>query len=130
MGQQVLLEIRRNGESLPVVPVEDLESKKVQRFVRLAGAVVHVITPRLGLMLFYAGPGVYLPYAAAGSSFSRVGRRGRSGNAKVVVLELDGQPIADLDDFIAASTAPRDGHLPTWSSGTSTCLTHHPLPRA
>ena len=109
VGQRVTLDIYRNGDAITVeVPVEDLESQKVQRFVRLAGSVLHDITPELRRRLYYQGDGVYLPYADAGSSFSRLGARERNGNSKVVILEIDGQPVKNLRDFIAASKGIAD----------------------
>lgn len=46
VGESVTLEVYRNGENLKLdVPVEDLEAKKVRRFVRFGGAVFHDITP-------------------------------------------------------------------------------------
>ena len=109
--QDVTLEIYRNGEPMTVkVPVEDLELKKVRRFVRFAGSVFHDITPKLRRLLHFEGNGVYLPHADAGSSFARVGARERGGgNSKVVILEINGKQIAHLDDFIDACMAISDG---------------------
>ena len=91
------------------IPVEDLEMKKVRRFVRFAGAIFHEITPQLRRLMYFEADGVYLPYADAGSSFSRVGIRERSGNSKVVVLEINGRAIRVLDDFIDACAEISDG---------------------
>ena len=91
------------------VPVEDLELKKVRRFVRFAGSIFHDITPNLRRMLYFEADGVYLPHADAGSSFSRVGMRERNGNSKVVILEINGQPIQRLEDYIAACKGIFDG---------------------
>ena len=110
VGKSVTLEIYRNGENLKLdVPVEDLEAKKVRRFVRFGGAVFHDITPQLRRMLFLEADGVYLPHAAAGSSFSRVGLQERSGNSKVVILDINGKQIRNLDDFIEACETITDG---------------------
>ena len=49
------------------------------------------------------------PHADAGSSFSRVGMRERNGNSKVVILEINGQPIQRLEDYIAACKGIFDG---------------------
>lgn len=108
--KSVTLDIYRNGEALTVeVPVEDLELKKVHRFVRFAGSIFHDITPNLRGMLYFGADGVYLPYADAGSSFSRVGMRERNGNSKVVILELNGRQIQNLNDFIDACAEISDG---------------------
>lgn len=110
VGENVTLDIYRNGENLKLdVPVEDLEAKKVQRFVRFGGAVFHDITPQLRRILFLEADGVYLPYADAGSSFSRVGLQERNGNSKVVILDINGKQIRNLDDFIEACKTITDG---------------------
>ena len=110
VGKSVNLDIYRNGENLSLdVPVEDLEAKKVSRFVRFGGAIFHDITPRLRGMLFLGADGVYLPHAVAGSSFSRVGVQERNGNSKVVILDINGKQIRSLDDFIEACKAITDG---------------------
>ena len=102
-GKNVTLDVYRNGVAVTVeVFVEDIELKKVRRFVRFAGSVFHDITPQLRHLLYFEADGVYLPHADAGSSFSRVGIRERSGNSKVVVLEINGRAIRNLDDFISA----------------------------
>lgn len=110
VGQHVMLDIYRNGEAMSVeMPVEDLELKKIRRFVRFAGSIVHDITPSLRRMLYFEADGVYLTHADAGSSFSRIGLRERNGNSKVVILEINGQPIRDLDGFVDACEEISDG---------------------
>ncbi|MCZ6681287.1 MAG: trypsin-like peptidase domain-containing protein [Candidatus Poribacteria bacterium] len=110
VGGHVSLDIYRNGEAMTIeVPVEDLEMRKVRRFVRFGGSVFHDITPQLRRMLYFEADGVYLPHADAGSSFSRVGIRERNGNSKVVILEINGQAIRSLDDFISACAEISDG---------------------
>ena len=110
VGESVNLNVYRNGENLSLdVPVEDLESKKVRRFVRFGGAIFHDITPKLRRTLFLDADGVYLPHAVAGSSFSRVGVQERNGNSKVVILDINGKQIRNLDDFIEACQMITDG---------------------
>ena len=110
VGKSVNLNVYRNGENLSLdVPVEDLESKKVRRFVRFGGAIFHDITPKLRRTLFLDADGVYLPHAVAGSSFSRVGVQERNGNSKVVILDINGKQIRNLDDFIEACKTITDG---------------------
>ena len=110
VGKNVTLNIYRNGDNLSLdIPVEDLEAKKVRRFVRFGGAVFHDITPQLRRILFLEADGVYLPHAVAGSSFSRVGLQERNGNSKVVVLDINGKQIRNLDDFIEACKTITDG---------------------
>ena len=110
VGRTVMLDIYRNGEAMSVeMPVEDLELKKIRRFVRFAGSIVHDITPSLRRMLYFEADGVYLTHAVAGSSLSRIGLRERNGNSKVVILEINGRPIRALDDFIDACKEISDG---------------------
>ena len=110
VGKEVTLDVYRNGENLSLkVPVENLEKKKVQRFVRFGGAVFHDITPQLRRLLYLEADGVYMPHAAAGSSFSRVGVQERNGNSKVVILDVNGKQIRNLDDFIEACQTITDG---------------------
>lgn len=110
VGQDVSLNIYRNGENLNInVPVEDLEEKKVERFVRFGGGVFHDITPHLRGLLYLGADGVYLPHASPGSSFSRVGVQERNGNSKVVILNINGKQIRNLDDFIEACETITDG---------------------
>lgn len=110
VGRSVMLDIYRNGAAMSVeMPVEDLELKKIRRFVRFAGSIVHDITPSLRRMLYFEADGVYLTHAVAGSSFSRIGLRERNGNSKVVILEINGRPIRVLDDFIDACKEISDG---------------------
>ena len=110
VGESVNLNVYRNGDNLSLdVPVEDLESKKVRRFVRFGGAIFHDITPKLRRTLFLDADGVYLPHAVAGSSFSRVGVQERNGNSKVVILDINGKQIRNLDDFVEACESITDG---------------------
>ena len=110
VGKSVNLDIYRNGENLSIdIPVEDLEAKKVTRFVRFGGAILHDITPQLRRILFLEADGVYLPHAERGSSFSRVGVQERNGNSKIVILDINGKQIRNLDDFIEACKSITDG---------------------
>ena len=110
VGQEIQLNIYRNGEMVQIeVPVEDLEQKKIRKFVRFGGAIFHEITPKLRHLLYFDIDGVYMSYAEAGSSFSQAGRRERSGNSKIVILEINGQRTQNLADFIAACQTIQDG---------------------
>ena len=110
VDETVGLEIYRNGEQTTIeVPVEDLELKKVRRFVRFAGAMFHDITLDLRRLLYFEAEGVFLPHTDKGSSFSRVGMREQNGNSKVVIQELNGKVIRNLDDFIRSCNGISDG---------------------
>ena len=128
-GGNVTLDIYRNGKAVTVeVFVEDIELKKVRRFVRFAGSVFHDITPQLRHLLYFEADGVYLPHADAGSSFSRVGIRERSGNSKVVVLEINGRAIRILTIYQCLCGVFRAVSIPMCSSETSIVLTAHQPP--
>ena len=49
------------------------------------------------------------PTPSAGSSFSRVGVQERNGNSKIVILDINGKQIRNLDDFIEACKSITDG---------------------
>ena len=108
----VSLEIYRNGENIVVdIPVENLEHRKLDRFARFSGSIFHDITPELRRLLYFEANGVYLPHAEAGSSFSMLGRRERNGNSKIVIQEMNGHQIVNLDSFIqACQKIPNGAH--------------------
>ncbi len=111
VGQTVQLQVYRNGAPLQCeVPVENLEHQKVSEFLLFAGAVFHDITPRLRRVLYFDDEGVFMSFADPGSSFSRIGQLARSGNAKVVVQEINGMPIRHLSDMVTACNQIQDGH--------------------
>ena len=64
---------------------------------------------KLRRILFLEADGVYLPHAERGSSFSRVGVQERNGNSKIVILDINGKQIRNLDDFIEACKTITDG---------------------
>ena len=112
VDNSISLEVYRNGENIVVdVPVENLEQRKISRFARFSGSIFHDITPKLRRLLYFEANGVYLPQADAGSSFSMLGQRERNGNSKVVIQEINGHQIADLDSFIqACQEIPNGAH--------------------
>ena len=110
VDQTVRLDVYRNGKLVPIeVLVDDLEKQKVRKFVRFGGAIFHEITPQLRHLLYVDIDGIYMSFSEAGSSFSQVGRRDRSGNSKIVILEINGNPTKNLADFIVACQNIQDG---------------------
>ena len=111
VGQTVVLEIFRSGQPLRInVYVEDIEKKKIRRFVRFAGAIFHDITPQLRRVYDFSGDGINMSFAADGSSFSQLGYRDKENRFfRVIVSEFDGRPIKNLDDFIKVCAGIHDG---------------------
>jgi hypothetical protein len=110
VGKTVEAEFYRNGVLKRArLSVADLEAAKIDRFVRFAGGVFHDITPKMRWFHDYEGEGVYMPCADEGSSFSRVGYRDdEDGIYAVVIKEINGRPIRNLDEFIAACAGLED----------------------
>ena len=111
VGKTVSIELYRNGLKKEVsVKVQDLEKIKIRRFVRFAGGTFHDIKPRMRWYHDYHESGVYLAYADQGSSASKLGRCDReTQNMAVIVKEINGRPVRNLDDFIAVSASLADG---------------------
>ena len=111
VGESVTVDVFRNGAAVEVaVPVEDLEAAKIRRFVRFGGGIFHDITAKMRWYHDYDGQGVYLPFSDEGSSFSRVGYRiEENGKMAVVVTEISGNPIRNLEDFVTACLKIGDG---------------------
>ncbi|MBM3214388.1 PDZ domain-containing protein [Candidatus Poribacteria bacterium] len=112
VGSTVAMEVYRNGELLRLdVPVFDLETGKLRRFARFAGGIFHDLSLNLRHQIHIEGDGGFMPFAVAGSSFSRAGVRDRNGNSKVLIIELNGVPVRSLDDLVnAARTIPSGLH--------------------
>jgi len=105
VGRSVALDVYRHGKPLRIeVQVDDMEKEKVRRFVRFAGAVFHDITTSLRRRLDFEADGVYMSYASRGSSFAHLGRRAKNGALSVIVSEMNGLPIRNLDDFYEICT--------------------------
>jgi len=110
VGQNTTLDIYRNGVLKTVkVFVEDMENKKVRRFLRFAGATFHDVTPELRRMLYLATDGVFMSHVDSGSTFGRIGRVRDEGNTKIVIIEINGKQIDNLSDFILACSELEDG---------------------
>ncbi len=103
VGKKVILDIYRHGNLLKIeIPVEDMETSKANRFARFAGAIFHDITPHLRNIYSFSGSGVFMTYAEPGSSFSGLWGTRKNGNSEVVISEINGSKIKNLDDFIQA----------------------------
>jgi S1-C subfamily serine protease len=111
VGQTVAVEIFRSGQPLRIeVHVEDIEKKKIRRFVRFAGGIFHNITPQLRRIYDFSGDGINMSFAADGSSFSQLGYRDKKNRFfRVIVTEFDGRSIKNIDDFIKVCADIKDG---------------------
>lgn len=110
VNKNVSLEVYRNSEPITIdIPVADLEPLKTLRFAQYAGATFHDITPALRRSLFLPMDGVYMSQADGGSSFSSIGSASKNGNYKIVIIEINGTNINNLQDFIDAVSTIEDG---------------------
>jgi S1-C subfamily serine protease len=106
----VEFEVYRNGEStLVTVPVFDLETRKVRRFARFAGGIFHDVTIKLRHLVHMEAVGVFMPFAVAGSTFSKAGYRDRQNNSKVLITEVNGIPVRNLAEFVEAAASIESG---------------------
>jgi S1-C subfamily serine protease len=111
VDKTISLEIFRNGipEKFDIY-VEDLEKKKIKRFVRFAGAIFHDISPYLRWLYYLEDDGVYMSFASEGSSFSDLGSRDDDDRFfRVIISEINNQPVRNIDDFIKACSQLKDG---------------------
>jgi S1-C subfamily serine protease len=94
------------------LPVADAERGKVLRFVLFAGGVFHELTPELRRCIDFAGPGVFLSSAAAGTSMGDLGDNlyeDYPDSRFTVVEEVDGTPTPDLGSFLVVARRLQDG---------------------
>ena len=110
VGGSVDLEIFRNGDATNVtVPVFDLESRKIRRFARFGGGIFHDVSINLRHQVHMEAEGVFMPFSVAGSTFSKAGYRPRQNNSKVLIIEVNGVPVRNLADFVAAAATIESG---------------------
>ena len=110
VGDDLDLVVYRNGEEISLtMPVVDLEEGKIRRFARFAGGIFHDVTLPLRHAIHLSTDGVFMPFAVAGSTFSRAGFKDREGGSKILITELNGHPIASLEDLIHAGDATPNG---------------------
>lgn len=96
IGRSVRVEVERAGQPAAAdVPVEDLAGLVPDELVEIGGGTVHDLSIHQARAAQIPIRGVYV--ADAGT----VLRNGGLGEGKVIV-EIDGHPIADLADFVAA----------------------------
>jgi len=104
--------LRREGEVVAELPVQDLERQKTNRFVLFGGGTFQDITTEIRSMMGYAGDGVFMNNARLGTPFSSLGDvldRSNPTQRFVIIQELNGKRIRNLDDFEKAAAGIADG---------------------
>lgn len=96
VGLTVKLELQRNGQNvIEDITVADLHAITPSEYIQFGEAVVHNLSYQQAWHLNKPISGVYV--ASPGYVLARAGIPRQS-----VIIELDGEPIANLDDFEAA----------------------------
>jgi S1-C subfamily serine protease len=103
--------LRRERAITVDLPVPDLEEQKTKAFVLFGGGTFQNITTDIRRRLNYGGEGVFMNSARVGSAFSPLGIYEEKNPTvrRVIVKELNGREIKNLDDFIAAAGSIRSG---------------------
>lgn len=112
LGQTIKLTIlRREGKKVLELPVEDFEKQKTKRFVLFGGGTFQDITTEFRRGANYGGDGVVMSNVRLGSSFAALGwpQDGKTTARGVIIKELNGTGIRNLDDFITTAEAMKDG---------------------
>ena len=125
-GATLPVTVFRRGERLELaVPVRDANAEKITRFARFAGGVLHDLKglPRwkygggggwnAGNTSVNNGTGLFLSYAAPGSSWSALASSSGADSdlTKRLILSVNGRDTqaGGLDEFIRAAREIRDG---------------------
>lgn len=95
---------RNNAELTVTVPTTRLTGEGVRRLLRWGGALLQEPYRDMAAQRGIEPVGVYVAYFSFGSPASRAGL-----NAGSRIIEVDGVPVADLDDFIARVAGKEDG---------------------
>ena len=96
--ETIAVTLVRRGQVMEVeLPTEALSGKGLTRVVTWAGAVLHRPQRALAAQRGFADKGLYVSWTWPGSPAAhyRLGRTLR-------LIELDGQPVSDIDSFLAA----------------------------
>jgi len=104
--------LRREGEVVAQLPVQDLEAQKTEKFVLFGGGTFQDITTRFRWVTGYAGHGIFMNTVRPGTAFASLGIASDDDNATkrvVVIRGLNGKPVHDLNDFIRVAEEIRNG---------------------
>jgi len=103
VGESLAIQVERGGALVEVsLTVEDLHAITPATYLEMGGAILHPLSYQQARNHAVPARGVYL--ASRGYSFERAGVRSR-----VVITEVDGEPVADLDDFERLVSDRADG---------------------
>jgi len=103
IGSSVKLITFRNGKEREVeLVVADAEEHKPYRYALFGEATFHNMTPEMCLELDMPLRGVFMSEVTPSTAFDPIGFKvpGTDKNKFVVVYEIDGQQIGDLEDFM------------------------------
>ena len=103
--------LRRNKAVTVALPVQGLEDEKINKFALFGGGTIQDITAELRRKLNYRGPGVFMNQVQIGSTLSSLGVYDNKDPAsrRVIIRELDGQEVKNLEDFIRAAQCMAHG---------------------
>jgi S1-C subfamily serine protease len=105
--------LRRQETITAELPVLDLERQKIKKFVLFGGGTFQNITTDIRRRLNYGSEGVFMNSARVGSAFAPLGvyEDKHPTTRRVIIKELNGRTIKDLDDFVeAARTISHGAH--------------------
>ncbi len=112
VNQAVQLTVLRRTEAVIVdLPVLELERQKTKKFVMFGGGTFQDIGADFRRRFNYDGDGVFMNSVQIGSSFSSLGvYDGKDPAARrVIIRELNGKRIRNLDDFVTIARGITDG---------------------
>jgi S1-C subfamily serine protease len=103
--------LRRNEAVVVELPVLDLERQKTKKFVLFGGGTFQDIAAEFRMRFNYDGDGVFMNSVQIGSAFSSLGvYDGKDPAARrVIIKELNGKQIRDVDDFVTIARGITDG---------------------
>lgn len=112
VNQTVTITVLRRKEAVVVeLPVLELERQKTKEFVLFGGGTFQDISADFRRRFNYDGDGVFMNSVQIGSAFSSLGVYDGKDPAtrRVIIKELNGRPIRNLDDFVATARGIMDG---------------------
>jgi S1-C subfamily serine protease len=119
VGERVAIAVERGGALVEVLlTVQDLHAITPATYLELGGAILHPLSYQQARNHAVPVGGVYL--ASPGYSFGRAGVP-----SPVVITEVEGEPVEDLDEFERLVSARADGarillrYFPVFSPHTS-----------
>lgn len=103
--------LRRNTAVTVELPVHRLEGEKITKFALFGGGTVQDITAEFRRKLNYRGHGVFMNQVQIGSTLSSLGVYDKKdpSSRRVIIRELDGQEVNNLEDFIRAAQCMAHG---------------------